>query len=172
MTLVIEAIADVTGWSVYEVEWQQKYLGCSASAAANRRARLGAVMLDIAWGLFELRMSRDPARDPNATWTEITSNYLNITPHPEISWWAVRGQLVDEPGYMIHYALGAFVTAEMRARIMEHIGDFDAGNPRWFNYLSARLFRFGGDRKPADLLVGFLGGPVRSEPFIASMRST
>ncbi len=166
LTLAVEAFADITGWSVYAPAWQQRYLGCAADAAENRRARLGAVMLDVAWGLFELRMSRDPDADPNAVWTDITSRYLHITPHPELSWWAVRGQLVDEPGYMIHYALGAFVTAAVRARIDANIGAFDAGNPRWFGYVSERLYRYGGERAPAELLEDFLGGPVRPEALL------
>src|SRR5687767_15995046 len=63
----------------------------------------GSVMMDIAWSLFEIRMLRDPAQDPNALWTDITREYLHIKPHPEVAWWAVRVQLVSRPGYMINY---------------------------------------------------------------------
>ena len=54
--------------------------------------------LDAAWALFEMRMLADPDRRPNDAWTEITSRHLGIAPHPEWSWWAIRGQLVQEPG--------------------------------------------------------------------------
>jgi hypothetical protein len=170
LTLTVEAIADITAWSVYEPAWQQHYMGCAAPEAASLRARLGAVVLDVAWGLFEIRMSRDPSQDPNALWTEITHEYLRVARHPEQSWWAVRGQLVEDPGYMIHYALGAFVTADMRARIRAEIGSFDAGNARWYEYVSNRLYRYGGEREPARLLRSFLGRAVAPEPLIDDFR--
>ena len=44
------------------------------------------------------------------------ASYLHVRPHPELSWWALRGQLVDSPGYMMNYALGAIITADLRAR--------------------------------------------------------
>ena len=64
-------------------------------------------------------MLHDPSADPNAVWTEITSRYLNVVPHPELSWWALRVQLVRWPGYMINYGLGAVLTADIRQRIAE-----------------------------------------------------
>ncbi|MBL8550198.1 MAG: hypothetical protein JNJ73_09440 [Hyphomonadaceae bacterium] len=170
LTLAGEAFADITAWSVYTPAWQRKYLGCASTEAEGLRARLGGVALDMAWGLFEIRMSRDPALDPNAVWTDITQRYLGVAAHPELSWWAVRGQLVDDPGYMIHYALGAFATADIRARIAADIGAFDAGNPRWYGYVSDRLFRFGGERPPAELLQSFLGRPVSPDALIADLR--
>jgi hypothetical protein len=159
-TLAVEAFADLTAWSVYTPAWQRKYLGCASTAVEGMRARLGAVALDLAWGLFEFRMSRDPNADPNAVWTGITREYLHIKPHPELSWWAVRGQLADDPGYMIHYALGAFVTADVRARIASAIGSFDSGNPRWYGFVSERLYGHGAEIESAPLLRAFLGRPV------------
>ncbi|HEV7714196.1 MAG TPA: hypothetical protein VGO53_01290, partial [Steroidobacteraceae bacterium] len=102
--------------------------------------------------------------------TDITSRYLHIVSHPELSWWAVRGQLVDEPGYMITYALGSFVTADLRAHIRAQIGEFDAGNPRWYNYLAARLYRYGGELEPRVLLRQFLGRPITPEALLADIR--
>ncbi len=127
-------------------------------------------MLDVAWGLFEIRMARNPTSDPNAVWTDITSRYLHIAAHPEWSWWAVRGQLVDDPGYMITYALGAFVTADLRARIRARIGEFDAGNRAWYPFVSARLFRYGGEDEPRLLLRRFLGRPVTQAGLLADIR--
>src|SRR5260370_13089411 len=69
-------------------------------------------------------MMRNPALDPNQLWTEITSRYLRIVPHPEWSWWATRVQLVESPGYMVHYGLGAVLTAAIRQRIRESLGPF------------------------------------------------
>ncbi len=82
--IFFEAFADVPSWSVYETDWQQQYLGRSASAAASLRTLYSGVLLDVAWALFDLRMLRDPHADPNQVWTRITGRYLRIKPHP--SW--------------------------------------------------------------------------------------
>ena len=79
--------------------------------------RYGAVMLDVCWALFEIVLHRHPDRRPNDVWSEITADGLGIEPHPEWSWWAVRGQLIDSPGYLANYALSAIVAAAVRARI-------------------------------------------------------
>ncbi len=134
-----EAFADVPAWSCSEPEWQRKYLGRQAGESSSLRELFSNVMLDAAWGLFELRMLDNPAGDPNLVWTDITSRYLNIVPHPELSWWALRVQLVRWPGYMINYGLGAVVTADIRERTREAIGGFDGGNPRWYPWTSAQL---------------------------------
>ncbi len=82
-SLFDEAFADVPSWSVYEPAWQQRYLGAAIPESTSLRALYGNVMLDVAWALFELRMLREPAADPNALWTDITHRYLNVVPHPE-----------------------------------------------------------------------------------------
>lgn len=168
LTMPIEAFADVTAWSVYTSAWQRKYLGCAANDADNLRARLAPVMLDMAWGLFEMRMAADPTRDPNAVWSEIAERYLHVAPHPDVSWWAVRGQLVEEPGYMVNYALGAFVTAEVRAKLRAEIGDFDAGNARWYEAVRP-LYEPGGERPPRELLRDYLGRNVAPDAFLAEI---
>ena len=158
--LYLEAFADVTSWNVADPRWQQRYLGTSIDEHDSLRALFANVMLDVAWGLFEARMLHAPNSDPNALWTEITSRYLNIRPHPELSWWALRVQLVDVPGYMINYGLGAILTADIRARTREAIGDFSAGNPRWYRYTSEALLRHGAAIETPALLRQFLGRPV------------
>jgi len=168
--LFIEAFADVPSWSVYEPAWQQKYLGKSSSQSGSLRNLYSGVMLDVAWALFEIRMLHNPAADPNAVWTDITSGYLHIVPHPEYSWWAVRVQLVDSPGYMVNYGLGAVITAEIRDCIRQSIGPFDAGNPRWYSWTSEHLLRVGGEIETPELLRGFLGHPVSPQPLIDDMR--
>ncbi len=158
-TLFTEAFADVPSWSVYEPVWQRKYLGTELPAAMSLRALYGSVMLDVAWSLFEIRMLRDPASDPNAVWTDITSTYLHITPHPEVPWWAVRVQLVSNPGYMVNYGLGAVLTAEIRKATANAIGPFDAGNPKWYGWSSEELLVFGSERSTRDLMQVLLGRP-------------
>ena len=90
-------------------------LGEGAPAREALLDRYGAVMLDVAWALFELELHRRPDRRPNDVWTEITSEGLGIAPHPEWSWWAIRGQLIDLPGYMANYALPAIAAAALAA---------------------------------------------------------
>ena len=134
------------------------------------RALYSAVVLDVAWSLFELRMLRAPLTDPNALWTEITSRYLHIVPHPELSWWAVRVQLADLPGYMVNYGLGAVLTAEMRQHISEALGPFDTGDSRWYGWLSEDLLRYGSERDTRTLMQDFLGRPLSPKPLLDQMR--
>ena len=154
-TLFAEAFADVPAWSVHEPAWQRRYLGTAVAEAVSMRALFSNVMLDVAWSLFEIRLLRDPAADPNAVWTEITHQYLRIVPHPEVPWWAMRVQLAGDPGYMVNYGLGAVLTAEICALIRsDAIGDFDAGNTAWYGWLSERLLQFGSER---DTLIADAG---------------
>jgi hypothetical protein len=165
-----EAFADVPAWSVYEPPWQQKYLGAMAPVDASLRALFGNVMLDVAWSLFELRMLRDPTLDPNLVWTDITQKYLHIVPHPEYSWWALRVQLADLPGYMVNYGLGAVLTAELRQKLSKDIGSFDTGNRRWYPYLSDHLLRFGLERPVPGLLKEFFAKPMSAQPLLDQIR--
>jgi hypothetical protein len=159
-TLFTEAFSDVPSWSVHEPAWQRRYLGAEVPEAASLRALFGNVMLDVAWALFEIRMLHDPLADPNVVWTDITSRYLHVVPHPEVPWWAMRVQLASDPGYMVNYGLGAVLTAEMRARTIEAIGPFDAGNAAWYAWLSEQLLRFGSERDTRSLMTALLGRPV------------
>jgi hypothetical protein len=168
--LFYEAFADVPAWSVYEPRWQDKYLGKHASESASLRARYAAVMLDVAWALFECRMLREAAADPNAVWTAITSRYLHITPHPELAWWAVRVQLVDKPGYMVNYGLGAIITADLRQRISSQLGPFDSGEPRWFGWLADNLLKSGEEQPTAVQLRQFLGRGVTAQALLDDLR--
>ena len=143
-----------------------RYLGVAAAERDSLRALFNDVMLDVAWALFEQRMLADPKSDPNRVWTDITSEYLGVVPHPEISWWAIRGQLVDQPGYMFTYGYGAMMTAELRERTRRLIGSFDAGNPRWYPLLSQKLLRFGSRRDASKLVRKFLGHPVSADALL------
>lgn len=167
--LFYEAFADVPSWSTYEPAWQQKYLGRSSSEESSLRSLYSSVMLDSAWALFELRMLRDPKQDPNVVWTEITSRYLHVIPHPELSWWLVRVQLVHLPGYMVNYGLGAVVTADLRQRIAAKLGPFATGDERWFPWLSQQLLSSGQTRETALLLREFLGRPVSPQALLTEI---
>ena len=168
-SLFYEAFADVPSWSTYEPAWQQKYLGRSSPEESSLRALYSSVMLDVAWALFELRMLRAPTQDPNAVWTEITSKYLHVKPHPELSWWLVRVQLVHLPGYMVNYGLGAVVTADLRQRIATQLGPFATGDSRWFEWLSQHLLSSGQTHETATLLRDFLGRPVAPQALLSEI---
>ena len=173
--VLTEALADMLGVEAYESAWQSIYLGTAAEVRAARRACFAGSMLDVAWALFEMRVHRRPAVDPNAVWAEITSRYLGIVPHPELAWWAMRGQLVDAPGYMTNSALGAILTEALRSRVRTLYGHdaFEAPTPELYRRLSERLYRFGLARSSRDVVETFLGGPVTADSLltaIAAMR--
>jgi hypothetical protein len=165
-----EAVADLTALDVYEPDWQQRWLGDSVPLADGLRGRYGGIVLDVAWSLFEMRMLKDPAADPNAVWTALTSKYLRIRPYPELSWWAMRGQLVDAPGYMMNYAVGAMISAAVRARVRALRGPFAPGDSTWYDWMAPRLFRFGLERPTREVLEQFLGGPVSPAALLEDMR--
>jgi len=165
----LEGTADVLGWDVDEPDWQRRWLGEAAEPREAILDRYGAVMLDVCWALFEIELHRHPDRRPNDVWTEITSDGLGIEPHPEWSWWAVRGQLIDLPGYLANYALSAIMAAAVRARILARRGPWFEGDPGWYRFVSEALFVAGASQTPAELLRTFLGGPLTAEPLLADM---
>ncbi|MFZ2508617.1 MAG: hypothetical protein WAW79_09125, partial [Steroidobacteraceae bacterium] len=171
-TLFSEAFANVPSWSVYQPAWQRKYLGTELPEAMSLRALYGAVVLDVAWSLFEIRMLRDPAGDPNAVWTDITSRYLRIIPHPELPWWAMRVQLASRPGYMVNYGLGAVLTAEIREQTQKAIGPFDTGNAAWYGWTSEQLLAFGSEYGSSGLMLALLGRPSSPKAVLAQIRLT
>lgn len=164
-----EAFADVPAWCVYEPRWQRKYLGRSAAEASSLRALYSIVMLDVAWALFDLRMLRDPDADPDLVWTQLTTHYLHVKPHPELPWWAVRVQLVHRPGYMVNYGLGAVITADIRQRITAQLGPFAAGDARWYGWISAHLLKSGEEQETGKLLRQFLGRPISPEALLEEL---
>lgn len=161
-----EVFADVLGSDADEPAFQERYLGRSARPADNALSRYGNVLLDVCWSLFEIELYRAPGRRPNDVWAEIMADGLGVEPHPEWSWWAVRGQLIDVPGYMANYALSAIAAAALRARIRDLRGDWSTGDPGWYAFVSERLLQFGGARTPADLIAELLGGPLTEAPLL------
>jgi len=114
-------------------------------------------------------MDRNPSQDPNQLWTDITSTYFRIRPHPEWSWWAMRGQLIDGPGYLVNYAIGAIITADLRARMRTLRGPFIASDSTWYPWASDQIYRFGLERPSLTVLEQFLGRPLAPEAILADM---
>lgn len=165
-----EALGDFVALDAYEPAWQQHWLGDSVPLADGLRARYAGIVMDVAWTLFELALERAPRSDPNQVWTAITRDYLRIRPHPEWSWWAMRGQLVDEPGYMLNYAAGAILIAAIRDRTRELHGSFATGDSTWYGWVAPRLYRFGLERPSREVITGFLGGPITPTAILADIR--
>ena len=165
-----EAVADFIALDVYEPAWQQHWLGDSVPTTEGLRSRYGGIVLDIAWSLFEVRMQRNPRADPNQVWTTLTRDYLRIRPHPELSWWAMRGQLIDSPGYMMNYAAGAIIIADIRQRTREAHGPFIVGDSTWYGWVAPRLYRFGLERPTRQVIEDFLGRAVSPAALLADMR--
>lgn len=165
-----EALADLVALDLYDSDWQQRYLGMVVTAVDARRAKYSGIILDTAWALFEIRMLRNPELDPNAVWTELTREYLHIRPHPEWSWWAVRGQLVHRPGSMLNYALGAILVADLRARTRELFGARPWGDNTWYARVSERLFRFGLERPSRQVIEDYLGRPISPAALLRNLR--
>lgn len=155
-----EAIADLAADPADDARWQWEFLGDSAPTADNRRAAFFGVAMDACWALFEARLQRDPTLDPNVVWTDLMTRYLHVTPHPELSWWAMRGQLIDAPSYLLNYAFGAFITADLRARIAALHGDYTLGDSTWYGFVREHIYRFGLERSAQRVLQDFLGRPV------------
>lgn len=164
-----EALGDLLALEAYDGPWQRRYLGAEAPRAANLRAKYASVMLDICWALFEWRVHRDPGADPNAVWTALTHDYLKIAPHPELSWWAARGQLVDAPGYMMNYALGAILVADLRQRCRELRAPFERPDAGMYAWLTERLYRFGLEKTSRAVVEDFLGREISPQALIADL---
>src|SRR5262249_8309556 len=64
------ALGDLASLELYEPAWQERYLGASVPIEAGIRAKYAGIAMDVASALFELRMHREPDRDPTAVWTE------------------------------------------------------------------------------------------------------
>ncbi len=147
-----------------------QWLGDAADTREALLDRYGSVMLDVCWALFEIELHRHPDRRPNDVWSELTHEGLGVVPHPEWSWWAVRGQLIDAPGYLANYALSAIVAAAVRQRLLELRGPWWDGDPGWFAFVAAALFAPGAARPPADLLRDLLGDPLTARPLLNDLQ--
>jgi Zn-dependent M32 family carboxypeptidase len=82
----------------------------------------------------------------------------------------MRGQLIDAPSYLMNYALGAFITADLRARIQALHGEFTLGDSTWYGFVRDRIYRFGLERSSLRVMEDFLGRPLSPEPLLADLR--
>jgi hypothetical protein len=165
-----EAIADLAALELYEPDWQRHFLGAAAPLGSAIRAKYAGIVLDVAWSLLEIRVHRSPEQSPNQIWTSLTQDYLRIRPHPEWSWWAMRGQLVNHPGYMLNYAFGAILIADLRAQLVKKRGRFTTGDAGWYRWVAEWLYRFGRERPARQVVESFLGRGVSVLPLLSDLR--
>jgi hypothetical protein len=180
-----EALADLVAYDVSDPAWQRRWIpgdagpasadGPEPDAADGRdavRSRHAQTVLDAAWSLLEIRQHAEPDRPANDIWTDITSTWLGVSPHPEWSWWAMRGQLIQEPGYMANYTIGAVLSADMRAALRAARGSWIDGDPGWYAWVSEHLYRFGLERSPAAVLRDLLGRAPTPDALLAEIAGT
>jgi hypothetical protein len=166
-----EALADFPALEVYEPAWQRRYLGAEAELADSLRSKYSGIVMDVAWAYFEMQVHDADDADPNAIWTEITHRYLRIKPHPELSWWAMRGQLIGSPAYLMNYALGSFLAADLRARTRELRGKpFVEDDRSLYPFLCERLYRFGLERPSLTVIEDYLGRPLAPRALLDDMQ--
>jgi hypothetical protein len=166
-----EALADIVAYNVADPAWLHRWLPGNPIVPAETAARChyAGVVMDAAWALFEMRMLDDPGRRPNDVWTDLTSTWLGVAAHPEWSWWAIRGQLVQEPGYMGNYAAGSVLAAALRAVIRAERGDWTLGDAGWYAWLRDRILRFGRERSAGDAVREVLGQPPTAHALLAEI---
>jgi Zn-dependent M32 family carboxypeptidase len=82
----------------------------------------------------------------------------------------MRGQLIDAPGYMMNYAVGAIFSAAIRARTRELHGATSAGDSTWYGWIAPRLFRYGLEHPSREVIEEFLGGPVSPRALLEDMK--
>ncbi len=164
-----EAIAELTALDTAEPAWQQRWLGHAIRTDVSLSGRYADVMLDICWAVLEIRLHADPSLRPNDVWTELTTTYLGLVPHPDLSWWAMRGQLVQEPGYMVNYAIGPILAADMRSAIRAARGVWIGGDPGWYSWVSEHVYRFGLERSSGEVLAALLGRAPSADALVAEI---
>ena len=166
-----EALAELVSLDLARPEWHARWIpgATPIPAAVAIRCRYAGVMLDTAWALLEIRLNADPDRSPNEVWTSITSEYLGIAPHPEWSWWAIRGQMVQESGYMANYAVGAVLADDLRGAISAARGDWIDGDPGWYDWLTEHVYRFGLERSAGEVLRDVLGRAPNEDALLAEI---
>jgi Zn-dependent M32 family carboxypeptidase len=82
----------------------------------------------------------------------------------------MRGQLIDAPGYMMNYAVGAILSAAIRARTREIHRATSAGDSTWYGWIAPRLFRYGLEPPSREVIEEFLDRPVSPEALLQDMR--
>jgi Zn-dependent M32 family carboxypeptidase len=57
----------------------------------------------------------------------------------------------------------------VRERTRAAIGAFDAGNPKWYPWLSENLLKYGAEFDTSELLRSFLGHPLSADVLVSTI---
>jgi len=71
---------------------------------------------------------------------------------------------------MMNYALGAIITADLRAKLTAVRGPLWRGDRKTYGWLSDRLYRWGLERPTREVLRDFLGRPISSAAILRDMQ--
>ena len=82
----------------------------------------------------------------------------------------MRGQLIESPGYMMNYALGAMIAAQLRDKVRAERGAFFDPDKKRYDWLSDHLYRFGLSRPTREVLRDVLGAPLGADALVGDMR--
>ena len=77
--------------------------------------------------------------------------------------------MIDSPGYMMNYAAGAILNADLRARAHALYGSYTEGDPGWYGQISQSLYRFGLEKSSKEVIEAFLGRPVSPQALLDDM---
>ncbi|WP_413380765.1 carboxypeptidase M32 [Alkalihalobacillus sp. 1P02AB] len=108
---------------------------------------------------------------PNA-WNDKMEEYLGIRPShngegvlQDVHW------SMGSFGYFPSYALGYIYAAQMKEEIIKDIPDYDelllsGDNSKIRNWLTEKVHKHGGMKKPAEIIENITGGGINSEPLV------
>jgi hypothetical protein len=70
---------------------------------------------------------------------------------------------------MVNYALAAIIAADLRVAIRGARGDWSIGDPGWYDWVSAQIFRWGIERPCRDVIVDVLGRAPTADALTAEI---
>ena len=178
--LTTEAIAIMSGDLTQSAAWLARYAGVPQAEAAQLESALAdeqrhSRMLFARWvsvmSQFERALYQDPEQDLNTLWWDLVERYQNIRRPAHLSGheWASKIHIACFPAYYHNYLLGAMISAQLHAHMLEHIA---GGSPetlvsdtRVGQFMTERLFRPGGERDWRGWLLHATGKPLSAEAY-------
>ena len=70
---------------------------------------------------------------------------------------------------MANYAIGAVVAEDLRAAIRAERGDWIDGDPGWYPWVRDRVYRFGLERSPGEVVRRIMGRAPTADALLAEI---